>query len=142
MVFSTTMECKDVFTNVQSASILKTQKTIKAKNNDTYQMTDQFGCKSNSVIYLATCEKCHKQYVGQTGRPFYERVMEHLRYIKKGINALGEHYKNSKCDPNRDLKFQVIEKVYPNEDPMRLHREKFWIDRLNVMEPNGLNRRA
>ena len=68
--------------------------------------------------------------------------MEHLRYIKKGINALGEHYKNSKCDPNRDLKFQVIEKVYPNEDPMRLHREKFWIDRLNVMEPNGLNRRA
>ena len=66
----------------------------------------------------------------------------YLRYIKKGINALGEHYKNSKCDSNRDLKFQVIEKVYPNEDPMRLHREKFWIDRLNVMEPSGLNRRA
>ena len=73
---------------------------------------------------------------------FNTRVMEHLRYIKKGINTLGEHYKNSTCDSNRDLKFQVIEKVFPNEDPMRLHREKFWIDRLDVMEPNGLNRRA
>ena len=120
----------------------KDTKTVKARNNDTYKMTGQFECQSNSVIYLATCEKCHKQYVGQTCRSLYERVMEHLRYIKKGINTLGEHYKNSTCDSNRDLKFQVREKVFPNEDPMRLHREKFWIDRLDVMEPNGLNRRA
>ena len=69
--------------------------------------------------------------------------MDHLRYIKAGTNALGEHYKNSKkCDPNKEMKFQVIEKVYPNEDHMRLHREKYWIDKLDTMEPNGFNRRA
>ena len=105
-------------------------------------MNGEFGCKTTSVIYLATCEKCHKQYVGQTGRRYYDRVMDHLRYIKAGKHALGEHYKNSKCDPNKDLKFQVIERVYPNDDHMRLHREKFWIDKLDVMEPNGFNRRA
>ena len=68
--------------------------------------------------------------------------MEHLRYIKAGKHALGDHYKNSKrCDPNRDLKFQVIEKVFPDDEQMRLHRERFWIERLNVLEPNVLNRR-
>ena len=71
-------------------------KLIKAKNGDTFKMTDQFGCKSHSIVYLATCEKCKNQYVGQTGRTFHERVMEHLRYIKAGINALGEHYLHPK----------------------------------------------
>ena len=117
-------------------------KTIKARNGETFQMTDQFGCQNKSVIYLATCEKCHKQYVGQTGRKLHERIMEHLRYIKKGINALGEHYKNNTCDSGRDLKFQIIEQVFPNTDPMRLHREKLWIDKLQAKEPNGLNRMA
>ena len=117
-------------------------KHITGSNKNTYPMTGQFGCVTTSVVYVATCEKCHKQYVGQTGRKYHDRVMEHLRYIKAGKHALGDHYKNSKkCDPNRDLKFQVIEKVYPDDEQMRLHREKFWIERLNVLEPNGLNRR-
>ena len=77
-----------------------------------------------------------------TGRSFYDRVMDHLRYIKAGKNALGEHYKNSKWDSNKDLKFQVIEKVYPNDEHMGLYKEKFWIEKLDVMEPNGLNRRT
>ena len=117
-------------------------KVIAAKNKEKFPMTGQFGCDTTSVIYLATCEKCHKQYVGQTGRKYHDRVMEHLRYIKAEKHALGDHYKNSKnCDPNKDLKFQVIERVFPNEDHMRLHRERYWINKLNVMEPNGLNRR-
>ena len=117
-------------------------RVIKAKNNDTYQMNGQFGCETTSVIYLATCLKCKKQYVGQTLRRFYDRVMDHIRYVKAEKNALGEHLKNSKgCDSSRDLKFQVIERVYPNEDHMRLHRDKFWIDRLDTMEPNVFNRR-
>ena len=78
----------------------------------------------------------------QTGRRFYDRVMDHQRYIKAGTHALGEHFKNSKCDSNRDLKFQVIERVYPNDEHMRLHWEKFCLEKLDVMEPNGLNRRA
>ena len=117
-------------------------KIIKSRNGETYPMTEQFKCQTKSVIYLATCEKCKKQYVGQTGRKLHERIMEHLRYIRKGINALGEHYKNNSCDSGRHLKFQIIEQVFPNTDTMRLHREKLWIDKLQVKEPNGLNRQA
>ena len=121
---------------------MKDTKTIKAKNGDTFKMTDQFGCLTTSVIYVATCEKCKNQYVGQSGRRFYDRVMDHLRYVKNGTQALGLHYKESKrCDPNRDLKFQVIEKVYPDKEPIRLQREKLWIQRLDS-KVNGLNRIA
>ena len=77
-----------------------------------------------------------------TGRKLHERIMEHLRYIKKGINALGEHFRDNPCDSSKHLKFQIIEQVFPNEDLIRLHREKLWIDKLNVKEPNGLNRMA
>ena len=121
---------------------MKETKVIKAKNGDTYEMTGQFGCESTSVIYVATCEKCRNQYVGQTGRRYYDRVMDHLRYIKNETHALGLHYRDSKkCDPNRDLKFQVIEKVFPDKEPVRLQREKLWIQRLDS-KVNGLNRLA
>ena len=78
--------------------------------------------------------------VGQTGRRFYDRVMDHLRYVKNETQALGLHYRDSKkCNPNRDLKFQVIEKVYPDKESTRLQREKLWIQRLDS-KVNGLNR--
>ena len=121
---------------------MKETKVIKAKNVDTYEMTGQYGCESTSIIYVATCEKCRNQYVGQTGRRYYDRVMDHLRYIKNETHALGLHYRDSKkCDPNRDLKFQVIEKVFPDKEPVRLQREKLWIQRLDS-KVNGLNRLA
>ena len=102
-------------------------------------MTAQFGCQSQNVVYLATCEQCKIQYVGQTGRKLHERIMEHLRYIKSGINALGIHYLNSRrCESGRDLKFQVIEKVYPELEANRLQRESFWIRKLDTKE-SGLN---
>ena len=75
---------------------MKETKIIRAKNGDTWGMTGQFGCESTSVIYVATCEKCKNQYVGQTGRRFYDRVMDHLRYVKNETQALGFLYRDSK----------------------------------------------
>ena len=114
-------------------------KQITASNKDTFPMTGQYGCETTSVVYVATCEKCHKQYVGQTGRKYHERVMEHLRYIKAGKHALGTHYLNSKgCESGRDLKFQLIEKVTPDLEANRLQRESLWIRKLDTKD-NGLN---
>ena len=57
------------------------------------------------IVYLAICSKCRKQYVGQTNRQFYERMVEHLIYIKNGTNSLGEHFLNTSCD-SKDLLVQ------------------------------------
>ena len=112
-------------------------KTIKSKNGEVYQMTGQFGCHTKGVIYLTSCSTCKKQYVGQTGRFFYERMMEHLRSIKNEKNAWGEHF-SDKCDSKNWL-VQVIEKVTPNNEPFRLQREKYWIHLLDTKKPFGLN---
>ena len=111
---------------------------IKAKTGEKYPMTGEFGCNSKGIIYLAKCSNCQNQYVGQTGRRFHDRIMEHLRYIKNGTQALGIHFKDTTCE-SKDLLVQVIEKVVPNTDPMRLQREKFWIKKLDT-KVNGLNR--
>ena len=86
-------------------------------------MTGQYGCQTTSVTYLATCSKCKIQYVGQTGRKFYKRIMEHLQYIRNGKMALGEHFKG-KCE-SKYLLVQVIEKVTPASEHLRLQREKY-----------------
>ena len=80
------------------------------------------------------------QYVGQSGRRFYDRIMEHFRYIRKGSNALGEHYKG-KCK-SKNLLVQIIERVIPDSEHLRLQREKFWIEGLDTKKPYGLNTMA
>ena len=64
--------------------------------------------------------------------------MEHLRYIKNETKAWGEHYKNSKCK-SKDFLVQVIEKVTPDSEALRLQREKYWINLLDTKKPYGLN---
>ena len=50
-------------------------KDIKSKSGDSFPMTGQFGCHTTGVVYLATCSKCKIQYVGETGRRFYDRMI-------------------------------------------------------------------
>ena len=113
-------------------------KTIKSKTGEVFNMTGQYGCQTTSIIYLASCSKCKIQYVGQSGRMFYDRIMEHLRYIRNGKMALGEHLKG-KCD-RKYLLVQVIGKVAPNSEHLRLQSEKVWIEKLDTKVQYGLNR--
>ena len=55
-----------------------------------------------------------------------------------GTNALGEHFKNSKCE-SKFLLLQVIEKVIPESEHMLLQRERHWIHKLDTKTPHGLN---
>ncbi len=47
-----------------------------------YKGPATYTCKSENVIYLITCKKCKKQYVGETYREFNMRMKEHLTYIR------------------------------------------------------------
>ena len=93
----------------------------------------------NFFIYLVTCQKCKKQYVGQTGRSARTRCLEHLRYLKNKTEATGIHF-NEKGHQHKDFEFHIIEKVIPNTPHMRLQRENYWIQTLNTKTPRGLNK--
>ena len=92
-------------------------KIIKSKTGEVFKMTGQYGYQTTSVTYLANCSKC------KTGTKFYDRIMEHLQYIRNGKMALGEHFKG-KCE-SKYLLVQVIEKVTPASEHLRLQREKY-----------------
>ena len=76
------------------------------------------------VCYLTTCAKCKKQYIGQTGRSFHDRIREHMYDIKKGVKTSGLHYAQKGHD-HLDFQVQIIEKVFPNTNHYRLEREEF-----------------
>ena len=105
-----------------------------------HKINGNFNCKTEGVIYLITCNKCSKQYVGQTTRKLVKRISEHINDIKnnKTDKICGAHF-NTKGHSLDNLRVQVIEKVIPNNSHTLLEREKLWIQSLNTRLPNGLN---
>lgn len=71
-----------------------TQKNPKHDNcNVCSALPDNYGCNDRFIIYKFTCNTCHKCYIGETCRPFYQRFDEHRRSLQKRDNksALSEH---------------------------------------------------
>ena len=60
---------------------------------ETFLMEGQLSCLSKGVIYITTCTKCIKQYVGKTGRKLKEIVYEHRNAIhNKNPTSTREHF--------------------------------------------------
>ena len=105
----------------------------------TFQIHHSFTCSSMRVIYLITCTRCHKQYVGKTINTLRERVSQHrssikvnqARYISKHFNL--EHHSLA------NLKVQIIDTV-SSSNLSDLHQlEVYWIHKLKTLQPKGLN---
>ena len=42
-------------------------------------------CNSKNVIYMVQCNRCHKQYIGETKRRLKDRFNEHRRPVDKQL---------------------------------------------------------
>ena len=58
--------------------------------------------------------------------------------IKKGTEVSGIHY-NLRGHTHLDMQVQIIEKVIPNTDSVRLIREEYWIKKFSTKAPFVLN---
>ena len=96
-----------------------------------------FTCSSTNIVYLITCSKCRKQYVGKTTKALRERIYHHRwsirvnqsRYISKHFNMENHNITN--------LKIQVINTAEQPENLQQL--EEYWIKKLETLQPKGLN---
>ena len=116
--------------------------TKEAKSSQTKEVVTlkgAFNCNTSGIIYVTTCEKCKKQYIGQTGRKLRDRFGEHLYNICQKKEVTGLRY-TSPGHSHWDLKVQVLEKVTPNTPSFRLEREEFWIKKFCTKTPFGLNK--
>jgi len=96
-------------------------------------------CSSSNIIYLITCTKCHKQYVGETSRKLKDRLNDHKSHIcAKKNTAIAVHFQTA----THKLKYLTITPMqqFPYDDKdIRLNRVKYWIKTLNTAYPYGLN---
>ena len=119
---------------------IKTSKEfVSSQTKEKHNINDAFNCNTKGLIYLTTCTKCNKQYVGQTGRKLKERMREHLYNMYKKTEVTGIHY-SLPGHSHWNFKVQIIEKVEPNTANFRLEREDFWIKKLATKIPLGLNK--
>ena len=71
-------------------------------------------CEISNVIYLTSCRKCQKHYVGESSRAFRKRMYEHKASVQKDgqITSVSHHFK-SEGHSHKDMKFSVLEWCTP-----------------------------
>ena len=98
-------------------------------------------CLSSNVVYLIQCTKCSMQYIGQTGRPFKERIKEHLSYVRnnKISEPTGFHFNLPGHDISM-LRATVLAQCKFNSRIFRETREEFFINKFQT-KFSGMNRK-
>ena len=76
------------------------------------KLPKHISCELSDIVYLITCKKCQKYYVGETGRAFRSRMYEHILSVKKPkenrITPVSKHFTDKGHSVN-DLRFSILE---------------------------------
>jgi len=92
-------------------------------------------CNSNNIIYLIPCNKCHKQYVGQTGRKLKDRLNNHRSSIKlNNNNPISKHFNDIGLTHNY-YNLNIIPIDIEKDYERRIIKEKAWIQELCHLLP-------
>ena len=94
---------------------------------------------------MVHCNRCHKQYIGETKRRLKDRFNEHRRPVDKQTSSskpttVSEHFLSNDHNAS-DMLLIPLELIKSNRDSVRKAREAYLIDRGQTIEPLGLNRR-
>ena len=113
-----------------------------------YSIYGLMNCKSSNVIYVLECEDCNIKYVGKTRSQLKVRLRQHLSDIKTFKNtSVADHF-NYDCQSKNNIANLIIYAVQQiptleNSNQIEkklLKAENQWIEMLNTLEPNGLNK--
>ena len=111
------------------------------KTGNVYPLRHNFTCTSKNVIYLITCTKCKKQYVGLTTQQLNVRINHHRSNIFNRIKTYVSNHFNFPDHSIGNLSVQIIDA--PEEGPNKYQKlqnlEAYWIRTLKTMQPLGLN---
>ena len=92
---------------------------------------------TGTEVYLISCGKCGKQYVGETKGPLNIRIHGHRddwRHKRFERSPVGEHF----CISHASV--CCLDSNPEWTDNARKSRESYWIRRLNTLQPSGINK--
>lgn len=119
--------------------ILKTSTYRDSKGLNVHYIDDIFNCNSSDVVYLITCLKCNKLYVGQTKRMLKERLNNHRSdIVLRKPTAIGIHF-NEPLHNISHLSITPLVSLFGLSDEERLALEFQFMKLLNTFYPVGLN---
>ena len=95
-----------------------------------------FTCKDSNIIYVIQCVKCKIQYIGSTVGNIKSRIDQHRANLTSGTSPLYKHFQTN-GHKESDFQFWGLEHVKGDVFILRV-RERFWIDKFQVIE-KGLN---
>ena len=123
-----------------SCPILKETKQFSSTNTKRkYWIKERLDCDSTFVIYLATCNRCHGQYVGKSVTPFKKRHSNHKQEVKKKTGGLGQHYGGNRACSYGDISIVLIEQTEIGDREVLADREQYWQPQLRAFVENGGN---
>ena len=120
--------------------IVESHKFTSSSTGESFPITSHAHCKSTWVIYLITCKKCNKQYVGKTTTSLYTRftnTKSDIKNRKKNLPIV-DHF-NSKDHSIADVSLMAIENINNKTDHNIEKRESYWIAKLRTLRPDGIN---
>ena len=110
----------------------------------TIDLPNQLSCELSDIVYLVTCSKSNKYYVGETGRPFRARIYEHKLSVSKDsrITPVSKHF-TEQGHSVRNMQFSILEWCSPKYNtPKQVHRkrhEQWWMWNIGAIHPIGIN---
>ena len=112
-------------------------KSANPTNKSVYYIRHSFTCESTNIVYLITCTKCKKQYVGCTTHSLRYRINHHRSSIMRRLPSY--IYKHFNLQ-DHDITNLTVQPIDTTKDRTELHNlEKYWIASLSTLVPFGLN---
>ena len=98
-----------------------------------------FTCASSNFVYCISCCKCHKLYIGKTGRYLSDRFAEHLPSVRNNDvdKSVTRHF-NSTNHSISDMKVFAISSIFVGNNS-RKRQERRLVFNLGTTHPFGLN---
>ena len=124
--------------------ITETDTFTSSITGETYKINHRLHCNYKCLVYLLTCNKCKKQYTGQTTDNFRGRWNNH-KYKKKSFTrrekCIQEHlYKYFGREEHTEfLDYVSIALIDKTDGSNPTKRENYWMQTLKAYAPYGLN---
>ena len=127
----------DQITNFHSKQVFKC-KSLPPKHKVT--------CELSNVIYIINCNKCGRQYVGETKRPIRNRMYEHYNSVQKfqseKSTPVCRHFTQNNHSV-RNMEFSIFHRMgdptIPNASTKYKSQELYYIWAFPTLQPTGIN---